>query len=47
VLEPFFYTNSHDVEFLSIYAYALGKLAGREELDRLHKFTAEKWPDLL
>ncbi len=46
-LRALFNKNSHDVEFLSIYAYALGKLAGSEELDHLERFMEEKWPDLL
>lgn len=36
--------NSNDLKFLSIYAYALGKLGGRQELDSLECFVREHWP---
>lgn len=40
----FFEANSNDLEFLSIYAYALGKLAARGELELLEEFCREKRP---
>jgi hypothetical protein len=30
--------NSRDIEFLSIYAYALGKLAAKTELESLKRY---------
>jgi hypothetical protein len=46
-LRVLFLSNSHDAEFLAIYAYALGKLGCRTELDSLDQFIREKWPNLL
>jgi hypothetical protein len=43
-LRALFDANSHDVEYLSIYAYALGKLSCPEELESLEKFVNEAWP---
>jgi hypothetical protein len=46
-LRALFDANSHNPEFLSIYAYALGKLACREGLELLEGFVNEKWPEEL
>lgn len=45
-LRSLFDANSHDVEFLSIYAYALGKLNCREGLELLEAFVNETWLDV-
>jgi len=42
-LSALFEGNSEDAEFLSIYAYALGKLGGKSELESLELFIREKW----
>src|SRR6266849_4967302 len=35
--------NSDDLEFLSIYAYALGKIGAKGELQSLKKFISQTW----
>jgi hypothetical protein len=35
--------NSNDLEFLSIYAYALGKIGAKGELQSLKKFILQSW----
>jgi len=35
--------NSGDLEFLSIYAYALGKIGAKGELQTLEKFISKNW----
>lgn len=40
-----FECNQHDVEFLSIYAYALGKLKGQDQLRTLEEFLATAYND--
>jgi hypothetical protein len=39
-LSELFDHNNHDIDFLSIYAYALGKLQGRDQLQSLEEFLA-------
>ena len=39
-LSDLFDHNQHDIDFLSMYAYALGKLQGRDLLQSLEKFLA-------
>jgi hypothetical protein len=43
-LRALFDANSHNIEFVSIYAYALGKLSCREGLEILKEFVNETWP---
>jgi hypothetical protein len=42
-LGSLFEANSNDLEFVSIYAYALGKVGAAAELDALDKFVQAKW----
>ena len=43
-LGALFEENSNDLEFVSIYAYALGKIGATAELDALDKFVQVGWP---
>jgi hypothetical protein len=38
--------NRDDLEFLSIYAYALGKLRGKDELESLEEYIASAYDDI-
>jgi hypothetical protein len=42
-LRELWHANSGDTEFLSIYAYALGKIGAKEELQTLKKFISQTW----
>lgn len=42
-LRSIFEVSSNNLEFLSIYAYALGKIGARDELESLEHFIGEKW----
>ncbi|MFA6196628.1 MAG: hypothetical protein WC656_08270 [Sulfurimonas sp.] len=43
MIKELFEKNKNDLEFLSIYAYALGKLSAKSELDNLSKYIASNF----
>lgn len=43
MIKELFEKNKNDLEFLSIYAYTLGKLSAKNELDNLSKYIASNF----